>query len=78
MLLQVAEAHLLEHRAVQSLSPRDPLKRGLDRAVAELANAYQRAGAKMSRAMDAEEAAAKPAKRRPARRRSRTESRTEA
>lgn len=56
VLLDVVETHLLENRAVQSLSSRDPLRRKIDQAVAMLADAYQLAGAKLSSVMDAEEA----------------------
>jgi hypothetical protein len=69
LLVDVLETHLLENRAVQSLSPKDPLRRKIDQAVSLLANAYQLAGIKLSNAIDSEEAK-NSVKRRPNRRKS--------
>jgi hypothetical protein len=55
VLVDVVETHLLENRAIQSLSSRDPLRRKIEQAVTLLADAYQLAGAKLSDAIDAEE-----------------------
>jgi hypothetical protein len=68
VLVDVVETHLLENRAVQSLSSRDPLRRKIEQAVTLLEDAYQLAGARLSSAMDAEEATSS-ASRKPCRRR---------
>jgi hypothetical protein len=56
LLVDVVETHLLENDAVQSLSPRDQLRRKIDQAVGLLAEAYQLAGGKFYDAVEAEEA----------------------